>query len=52
MAFHLLAPKRIDCPNRRTKIVYSKLVNHFMMHALDVNYRTRILPDTHICARA
>jgi hypothetical protein len=43
MAFHLPAPKRIDHPNRGTNIVYNKLVNYFMMRALDMNYRTRIL---------
>lgn len=38
MAFHPPAPERIDHKSMK----YSKLLNYFMMCALDTNYRTRI----------
>ena len=38
MAHHPAAPTRID----EAPLTYSKLLNHFMMRALDANYHTRI----------
>ncbi|QRC91744.1 hypothetical protein JI435_019520 [Parastagonospora nodorum SN15] len=38
MAHHPAAPTRID----KAPLTYSKLLNHFMMRTLDVNYQKRI----------
>jgi hypothetical protein len=42
MAFHPLAPVRIDRASDDNLMPYSKLLNWVMMRALDTNYRSRI----------
>jgi serine/threonine protein kinase len=42
MACHPPSPVRIDHPSTITPTVYSKLLNYFMMRALDPNHQTRI----------
>ena len=41
-ASHVVERARIDCPSEYTTKVYSTLLNHFMMRALDLDWENRI----------
>ena len=41
-ACHVIDRIRIDCPSEYTTKVYSTLLNHFMMRALDLDWENRI----------